>query len=63
MVTIQHLEVRFDVAGDSEEASFARMFQEYIARWSRLQMEAAARQKLSDEERCIGEPDGGRSCH
>jgi len=59
MVTIQHLEVRFDVAGDSEEASFARLFQEHMRKWQRLQAEADARQKLSARESAIGRHRGG----
>ena len=43
MVTIQHLEVRFDVDGDDEEAVFARLFDKYIRRWNRAMEEERAR--------------------
>jgi hypothetical protein len=42
MVTIQKLEVRFDVEGDSEEQMFVEMFNKYIDEWS--QRQAAQRQ-------------------
>jgi hypothetical protein len=58
MVTIQHLEVQFDVAGDAEERAFGKLFQKYMQQWHRLQTEAAARQRLSDDERAVG-PRGG----
>ena len=61
MVTIQHLEVQFDVAGDSEEKTFGRLFQQYMRQWNRLQTEAAARQRLSDEERAVGRHNGDDS--
>ena len=34
MVTIQHLEVRFDVQGDDDEQLFIEYFNKYIERWS-----------------------------
>ena len=35
MVTIQHLEVRFDVEGDEDEQVFVTYFNKYIDHWSR----------------------------
>lgn len=35
MVTIQHLEVRFDVEGEEDEQVFVSYFNKYIDRWSR----------------------------
>lgn len=35
MVTIQHLEVRFDVEGDEDEQVFVSYFNKYIDNWSR----------------------------
>lgn len=54
MITIHNLEVRFDVEGEGEEAAFARLFEKYINRWSRLEKEAAARRRLFESERSFG---------
>ena len=35
MITIEHLEVQFDVADEGDEAVFARYFSRYINQWSR----------------------------
>lgn len=35
MVTIQHLEVRFDVEGEEDEQVFVSYFNKYIDNWSR----------------------------
>ncbi|WP_419694214.1 putative phage tail protein [Mesorhizobium muleiense] len=37
MVTIQHLEVQFDVEGGEEEQLFVTLFNKYIEEWSRRQ--------------------------
>ncbi|HEX5736454.1 MAG TPA: hypothetical protein VF131_26725 [Blastocatellia bacterium] len=55
MVTIQNLEVRFDVEGESDEAVFARLFEKYIRTWERKSAEAKARQKFTDRERALGD--------
>lgn len=39
MVTIQHLEVQFDVEGGEEEQLFVTMFNKYIEDWARRQDE------------------------
>jgi hypothetical protein len=58
MVTIEHLEVQFDVAadGDGDEAVFARYFSRYIKQWAcaqKQQMELQERlrndQRLGDD--------------
>ena len=41
MITIEHLEVQFDVAGDGDEAVFARYFNRYINQWSRAEKQQA----------------------
>jgi hypothetical protein len=48
MITIEHLEVQFDVAGDGDgdEAVFARYFSRYITQWAR-----AAKQQEELQER------------
>ena len=55
MVTIQNLEVRFDVEGESDEAVFARLFEKYIKVWERKCAEAKARQRFTDRERALGD--------
>lgn len=54
-VTIQNLEVRFDVEGEGDEAVFARLFSKYIKQWSRQETEQRARQRMSDAERALGD--------
>ena len=39
MITINHLDVRFDVEGDDDEQLFIRYFNKYIDEWSRAQAE------------------------
>lgn len=55
MVTIQNLEVRFDVEGDSDEAAFVRLFEKYIKQWVRKQQEAQARERWASRERSLGD--------
>ena len=59
MITIHHLDVRFDVEGDGDEAVFARLFEKYIARWSRLHEEAESRRRLTERERALCQDHGG----
>ena len=44
MVTIENLEVRFDVEGEGDEAVFARLFERHMRRWH----EAEERQRRTD---------------
>jgi hypothetical protein len=53
MVTIQNLDVQFDVSGDGEEEVFARLFEKHIRRWSQNEEERRTRQRASDEERAL----------
>ncbi|MFP5390725.1 MAG: hypothetical protein ACLGI6_04150 [Gammaproteobacteria bacterium] len=58
MITIEHLEVQFDVAGeqDGDEAVFARYFSRYIAQWARAeQQQAALRERQRSEEQQLKE--------
>lgn len=57
MVTIQNLEVRFDVEGDSDEQVFARLFEHHIRRWHQEECDRKAREKSSHEERALGDRD------
>lgn len=51
--TIEHLEVRFDVEGEGDEAVFGRLFERHIRRWERAQAEARARHRLVERERSL----------
>ena len=57
-VTIEHIEVKVEVEGSSDEAVFSRFFQKYINLWSRLEQEAKARERLARENRSIGDQSG-----
>jgi hypothetical protein len=54
-VTIQHLEVRFDVDGGEEEASFARLFFKYQGTYTRLQRERDEADEASERDRALGD--------
>jgi len=55
MVTINQLDVRFDVEGGDDDATFARLFEKYIRQWSSKQDEARDRQRQGDDERSLGD--------
>lgn len=55
MVTIENLEVRFDVEGEGDEATFGRLFLRNIRRWSREEAEAKVRKRDADRERRLDE--------
>ena len=60
MVTIQHLEVQFDVEAGEEEQLFVSMFNKYIDEWARRQ---DARRRVNDSmsrNRDLGDGDKGR---
>ncbi|CAB3778758.1 hypothetical protein LMG28614_00718 [Paraburkholderia ultramafica] len=57
MVTIQSLEVRFDVDGESDEHVFARLFAQHIRRWHREECDRKVREQLSHAERALGDRD------
>jgi hypothetical protein len=59
MVTIQNLEVQFDVEGDSDEAVFARLFNRYIKVWRRQQRDEETEQRRSEKDRSLGNRSGG----
>jgi hypothetical protein len=54
MVTIQNLEVRFDVEGDGDAEVFTRMFNAHIRNWQRQEQDRHARDRLSAAERSLG---------
>lgn len=55
MVNISNLEVRFDVEGDGDDATFARLFEKYIKQWSRQAEEAQERERRGRDERAVGD--------
>ena len=58
MITIENLEVQFDVEGGSEERVFAMYFARFMEQWERQhQQEEALQQRLSRDQQ-IG-TDGG----
>ncbi|NHZ89636.1 hypothetical protein F2P45_11515 [Massilia sp. CCM 8733] len=51
MITIEHLEVQFDVAGDDDEAVFARYFSRYINQWARAdQQQKELKERLRKDQ-------------
>jgi hypothetical protein len=58
-VKIEHLQVHFDVIGEGEQ-EFAKLFERYINRWSRMQNERKSRDCDLDDERSVGGHGGQR---
>lgn len=61
MVTIENLEVRFEVEGESDEAVFARMFERCIRHWHDDIQDRKLRGRRLENERALihrreGEP-------
>ena len=54
-VTIQHLEVRFDVEANEEEAAFVRLFQKYNGQFVRQQQEQQDAADASERDRALGD--------
>lgn len=53
MITIQNLEVRFEVEGEGDEAVFARLFQKNMRRWQEASAQLEHHAKKLAEERAI----------
>jgi hypothetical protein len=53
MITIQNLEVRFEVEGEGDEAVFRRMFEKTMRRWQEIARQAEQHARKLDEERAI----------
>jgi hypothetical protein len=61
MVTINHLEVQFDVEGGEEERMFVEYFNKYIDAWSRRRDAQGRIREVMDRSRDLGDrPPGGR---
>ena len=55
MVTIENLEVQFDVEGEGDEAVFARLFEQHMRRYMEQRQTALARERRVQAESRIGE--------
>ena len=55
MVTIQNLEVQFDVEGDGDEAVFAKLFEQHIRRYSRAEQSQRDRERRIEIECRLGD--------
>lgn len=53
MITIQNLEVRFEVEGEGDEVVFARLFQKNMRRWQEIAKQLECHARKLDEERAI----------
>lgn len=59
-VTIQNLDVQFDVEGEGDEETFARLFARHARQWEREREESKRRERRSEAERSLGDrPAGG----
>lgn len=61
MVTIQNLEVQFDVEGEGDEAVFARLFELNMRRWVRAQQMQQERERRMQAECSVDGPAGERA--
>lgn len=60
MITIQNLEIRFDVEGDDDRQAFAKLFNEFIGKWSSQAEAQRQREMEAVRERSLSElPYGG----
>ena len=55
MVTVNNLEVKFDVEGEGDDATFARLFEKHIRQWSHKVEEARQRERHGNRERSLGD--------
>jgi hypothetical protein len=58
MVTIQSMEVRFEVEGDGDEQAFARLFERHIRSWASHEHARKLREKRNKTERSLGDGAG-----
>jgi hypothetical protein len=59
MLTINNLEVRFDVDAADDDDAFGRLFAEHIRRWSRGHEQERSRLRDVARERAVGDHDHG----
>ena len=55
MVTIENLEVQFDVEGEGDEAVFAKLFEQHMRRYMQMERSVQARERRVQAESHIGE--------
>lgn len=61
MITIQNLEIRFDVEGDDDRQAFAKLFNEFIKKWASQAEEHQAREREAARDRSFSDsPNGGQ---
>jgi hypothetical protein len=53
MITIQNLEVRFEVEGEGDAAVFARLFQQHMRRWQEVAQQIERHAEKMAAERAI----------
>lgn len=57
MLTINDLQVHFDVDGEGDAATFGRMFADHIGRWSQAREAERCRRRDMERERSLGDRD------
>ncbi len=60
MVTINHLDVQFDVEGTDEKRLFEQYFDARIEQWSRAQEEKRLLRETMERDRGLGDRNPGR---
>jgi len=55
MVTIERLNVQFDVEGENQDSVFASLFARHIREWNRHERERCEREKASAAARSLGD--------
>jgi hypothetical protein len=59
MVTIENLEVQFDVTGEGDEKVFARYFARFIEEWSQNREQEQMLQRRLRQDQMIGDEHSG----
>lgn len=54
-VTIEHLELQFDVVGDGDEAVFARLFESHMRRHAQAELARRDRDRRLERESRLGD--------
>ncbi|MGI9332479.1 MAG: putative phage tail protein [Gammaproteobacteria bacterium] len=54
MITIEHLEIQFDVEGDTDEQIFASFFTRFIEQWSAAQQQEEEMQERLRRDQQVG---------
>lgn len=59
MITIENLEVQFDVSGDGDEQVFARYFARFINTWAQEQEQKQMLQQRLRRDQMLGDDSSG----